>query len=233
MFLGSNQRITGNNKMVVGSNPVVRGNKNTVTGSNAQIHGDDNVVTGSNAQIWGNRNRVTGSNASIMAGNDNVICGYNGSISGGGTGNRIESVDDGSSIQSISVGPGGVQMQVNSGVTVNTFGGGMWQNNSKKKNPKKKGKKRERDETQYVEGPLPSDLTHDKPASGEEDAKSCIICLERTPCCVAYPCMHASYCVECARRLCFGESGTELLERGKVACAECRAPVDSIKRVFL
>lgn len=221
-FIGSNQKITGNGYNVIGSNAVVRGNGNNVVGSNARVYGNDNVVTGSNAQVWGDRNRVTGSNACVMSGSDNVLTGYNCRINGGGQNNRIGSVDDGSQIERISVGPGGVQ------IALGIVGGGMHQDNRKKK----KEKKRSRSEPEYTEGPPLSDLEHDTVAP--EDAKSsCIICLERLPCCVAYPCMHVSYCVHCARRLCFGESGTDLLEKGTVKCAECRNPVESIKRIFI
>ena len=99
----------------------------------------------------------------------------------------------------------------------------------------KKEKKRARendDDILFVEGPLPTDVLHDKSIPDGSDQKACIVCLERVPCCVALPCMHLSYCIACARRMCFGQTGVELYERGKVKCAECRVAVDAIKRTF-
>lgn len=236
-FIGSNQNVKGNGYNVVGSNATVRGNRNTVTGSNADVYGDDNIVTGSNASVWGNRNRITGSNATIMSGNDNVIVGTNSDIKGNGTGNRIEegNSDNHVDFQGI-VGNNRVVIMGsnNHGVAqVNMANRGVSFNpryanrmiigsNAEKKTTKK---------TKYIEGPVPGEAVHDKDAEEGKD-NACSICMERVACCVAGPCMHACYCVTCARRLCFGESGTDLLERGTVKCVKCREPVHSIKRIF-
>ena len=225
--------------IVGGSNQIFRGNKNTITGSNVIVYGDDNYITGSNVQVWGNCNRIIGSGGRVMSGNDNVIVGANAIIQGNGTGNTIELFNE---LMNNSVRVGNLTSFTSSNGDVHVswdgpvhIGNGsaaslgpvvVYASDEKKK--KKKSKK-------YVEGPLPTDVEHDKvsAAAEEDNAKTCIICLERAPCCVAYPCMHASYCVACARTLCFGESGTELYKRGKVKCAQCREKVNSIKRIFI
>jgi len=91
----------------------------------------------------------------------------------------------------------------------------------------KRERKREKI-TKYVEGPAKFELQYDEPA------KTCCICLENVPNCIASPCMHMIYCVACARILCFGSKDKEenLKQHGEVSCAECRKEVHSIKRVF-
>ena len=86
-------------------------------------------------------------------------------------------------------------------------------------------------EKEYVEGPIPAEIEHDEPQA-DEDGTTCIICLDNKPCCIALPCMHKKYCVQCARILCFGEDGTGLREFGAVECPECKEKILSIKRVF-
>lgn len=92
-------------------------------------------------------------------------------------------------------------------------------------------RKREREE-EFVDGPTPDQLLHDKIQANEVDGKTCVVCLENEPCCIATPCMHLIYCVKCARNLCFGPDGDNLKKVGEVKCAECRGEVKTIQRVF-
>jgi Paired amphipathic helix repeat len=63
---------------------------------------------------------------------------------------------------------------------------------------------------------------------------ACVICLENAPICAAIPCMHMSYCVHCARKLCFGgsdETPSIVRYHGELTCPVCRQDVHAIKRV--
>ena len=84
-----------------------------------------------------------------------------------------------------------------------------------------------------VEGPDFADVKHDTEADEEKGEECCIICLTNRRCCVTLPCLHLSYCITCARRLVFGETGMELKYRGEVSCPQCRDSVKRIKRVHL
>jgi hypothetical protein len=225
-------------QVLLGPNNNVNGDRNCIIGPNARVRGNDNEVVGPNAQVWGNRNRITGPNAQVMSGNDNVIMGPNGRISGGGTGNRIEysgSVVGGRSTSQVprSRKRNAAPAAQRADVVIMGSNHGVAQVNlippDKKSRPEPLAQGAE--ETQYVRGPPPSDIKHDRVA--EEGAIVCAICLERAACCVASPCMHACYCVACSRHLCFGESGADLFERGQVKCAKCREPVHSIKHIFI
>ena len=208
-------------------NIVVYGNRNIINGSNVEVHGNFNTITGSYARVWGHRNRIAGESGKLMSGSDNLLTGIWSTTHEDctGTGNKIEWTATFPGYKTVSVHLAGP-------VTLGE-GSAMGIGPVVVYAPPKQDKKKKKKSKKYVEGPLPSDVEHDKVPAAEEDAKTCIICLERAPCCVAYPCMHASYCVACARTLCFGESGTELYKRGKVKCAQCREKVDSIKRIFI
>jgi hypothetical protein len=238
-YIGPNQDVKANGVNVIGPNANVRGNRNTITGPNANVHGDDNIITGPNAHVWGNRNRITGPNARVHEGVDNVIhhgddlesiaSGHSGSTQRGTKPKKKPS-------RKREREPDVVIMGTNHGIAqLNTTGAqdalsfitDIFSGVSGVKKPTPVIL----DETQYVRGPPPSDVKHDRVA--EEGAIVCAICLERAACCVASPCMHACYCVACARHLCFGESGADLFERGKVKCAKCREPVHSIKHIFI
>ena len=84
-----------------------------------------------------------------------------------------------------------------------------------------------------VEGPSYKEVDHDQEADESINEPACIICMMNKRCCVTQPCMHLSYCIGCARRLVFGESGMELKYRGEVECPECRTEVKRIVRVHL
>lgn len=82
-----------------------------------------------------------------------------------------------------------------------------------------------------VECPSQEEVSHDRPAS--EGAPACVICQENVPLCIALPCLHMSYCVECARSLCLHrETGTPK-RKGRVNCAKCREPLHAVSRVFV
>jgi len=84
-----------------------------------------------------------------------------------------------------------------------------------------------------VEGPDYTQAKHDEEADEENDEECCIICMTNRRCCVTMPCLHLSYCITCARRLVYGESGMEMKYRGEVKCPKCQDNVKIIKRVYL
>jgi hypothetical protein len=85
------------------------------------------------------------------------------------------------------------------------------------------------------------DLSHDV-----KKIQTCTIFLENAPICQAIPCMHKSYCVQCARKLCFGADHARITTTGNtgiqkhhgelkcnVCCQDVHAPfseVSSTKR---
>ena len=62
-------------------------------------------------------------------------------------------------------------------------------------------------------------------------AGSCVICLHNIAICVALPCGHLSYCVECSRRMCTSNHGPKAV--GEVTCAHCRDEIQELKRVYM
>lgn len=232
VITGANAEVTGSGNTVTGSNPVVIGDRNTVTGSNASVTGNGNRVTGSNARVIGNGNTVTGTNATAEGNGNTVKSHGSSSIVQNMTGSWSSSSSSSSSIgqpNRVVIGSGLGNMMVFNNYPGSVIGG-VVTGSGDEKNKRQREEEEER-ETQYVEGPLPTDLPEDvaEPDSG----KACVICMERKPICVALPCMHQCYCVECARSMCFGVEGVDLKEQGSVKCAKCRSPVDSIKRIFL
>ena len=62
-------------------------------------------------------------------------------------------------------------------------------------------------------------------------AGSCVVCLHNVAICVALPCGHLSYCVECSRRMCTSLHGPKTV--GEVTCAHCRDEIQELKRVYM
>lgn len=204
MLIGSNQRRVCNDQRISGSNLVVVGNNNLILGYDNEVYGDNNTIQGDRVKVWGCKNKIMGNFAKVFTGDYNSI----------DTNNQTGEFMYPSGIHNTFV------VRPPPRRVVSTV---------------KKEKKRARendDDILFVEGPLPTDVLHDKSIPDGSDQKACIVCLERVPCCVALPCMHLSYCIACARRMCFCQTGVELYERGKVKCAECRVAVDGIKRTF-
>ncbi|MBX9636958.1 MAG: hypothetical protein K2Q45_05345 [Nitrosomonas sp.] len=218
MLIGSNMRRECNGQRISGSNLVVVGDNNLVLGYDNEVYGNENTISGDRVKVWGCRNKIKGSCAHIMVGNDNAIEGVDCQI-GLGARNMIRLPP----IRRVVEAP---RPQVH----------GEYNHERHRPVLTKKRSRENEDEKEvfYVEGPVPTDIVHDKnvPEDASGDQKACIVCLERVPCCVALPCMHLSYCITCAIRLCFGAKGTDLFERGQVKCAECRVSVDAIKRTF-
>jgi hypothetical protein len=224
MLIGSNIRHVCSNQRISGSNLVVVGNNNLILGYDNEVYGNDNTIQGDRVKVWGDKNKIIGNFAKVFTGDYNSIDTNNQTgefVYPSGRNNTF--VVRPPPIRPLAARPpppaAAAPPPRRLVLTI------------------KKEKKRARDdddgEVLFVEGPLPTDVLHDKPIpDGNADQKACIVCLERVPCCVALPCMHLSYCIACARRLCFGQTGVELYERGKVKCAECRVAVDAIKRTF-
>lgn len=196
-----------------GMNLTIKGDNNTVSGMNAIVYGDNNTVSRMCARVYGNNNTVSGM-WSKAYGYNNVVSGMNSQSFGP----RAEPDEQ-------------PNRERRGGITIagGVISGGLFQDNTKKE--KKKKKKRKEPEPIYVEGPTVAELEHDKIVADEDNEKTCVICLTNKSLCAAVPCMHMSYCVKCARFLCFGEEDT-LKQVGTVKCAECRAQVNAIKRIF-
>jgi hypothetical protein len=222
MLIGSNQRRECSNQRISGSNLVVVGNNNLILGYDNDVYGNNNTIQGDRVKVWGDKNKIRGSFAKVFSGSDNTIDCRSGTGQIISLGRNNTFVVHPPPIRPLAARPPPPPVAAAPPrrlvLTI------------------KKEKKRARDdddgEVLFVEGPLPTDVLHDKSIPDGSDQKACIVCLERVPCCVALPCMHLSYCIACARRLCFGQTGVELYERGKVKCAECRVAVDAIKRTF-
>lgn len=71
--------------------------------------------------------------------------------------------------------------------------------------------------------PSESDLKHDSKVENDGD-KTCVICMTNVPCCIALPCAHMNFCVDCSRELCKGKK--------EVKCPLCKDTLDGIKYVF-
>ncbi len=71
--------------------------------------------------------------------------------------------------------------------------------------------------------PTEADLTKDVDVL--EDQPSCIICNERRVCCIALPCAHLNFCVQCSRTLC--------KDKAMLDCPMCKKKVEEIKFVYM
>ena len=65
----------------------------------------------------------------------------------------------------------------------------------------------------------------------DETAGSCVICLQNKAICVALPCGHLSYCVECSRHMCTNHNSPKTI--GEVRCAHCRHEIHELKRLYM
>jgi hypothetical protein len=233
---GPNCTVTGDNNKLTGPNCTAHGNNNKLTGPNCTAHGDNNTLVGPNCKAHGRNNKVTG--PSFEGGNYGVaqinVGGEDGfstfSVGGvrfnnfaGGIGNVG---DDGPVVVNMSAG-GGMRIFKN-GVEQEPF---MVSKDSKKAKSKKRTAVEAEPEIKFIEGPSKADLANDK-ESGDGEA-TCIICLTNVPCCIATPCNHMSYCVSCARMLCFTNVEDESPKQvGQQACPKCKKQVEKITRVF-
>ncbi len=227
VITGSNAKITGNGNVVTGSNAWVKGNNNTVTGSNAWTKGNNNTVTGTGATVYGNDNKVTGINVTVH-GNNNNVKGRGIHVTGVGNVTENHDADQGGVIVN-NFGMQNVIGAIDANNVINIVDDSSSSSSSNEQQPKKKSRKRDR-EQEFVQGPVPDELKHDE--KEPDESKTCVVCLENKRICIAVPCHHLSYCVKCAREMCFGAAGDQIKETGEVKCAICREAVDSIKRTF-
>jgi len=238
---GPNCTVTGNNNKITGPNCTVHGNNNKLSGPNCTAHGDNNTLSGPNCKAYGNNNKITGPNfggdTQINVGGDDGVTSF--SIGGmrfnnfGGGGGLISTVGDGGSVV-VNMSPSGGMRVFKNGVEQEPF---MTSKKDKKKKKKKsarasRGRKDEDEpEIKFIEGPSKAELVQDKEAA--DNAPTCIICLTNVPCCIATPCNHLSFCVSCARALCFSNVEDEMPKQvGQQACPKCKKQVDKITRVF-
>ena len=240
-YSGDNQSIIVNHSRISGDNCRVTGDCNNVSGDNCIVVGDYNNVTGDNCKVTGSHNKVRGDNCIHNGVSVNAVR--------TNTGRVIMN-------QGMLVNQGDASMRF-----MNQGGGQDWtkqQKDGRNQHPKyqsggipytrevkgtteviKMGNVTFNnhfcapEEPQYVEGPLESDLKYDEVVEeGDDRTKPCIICMDNRACCIATPCMHLSFCIQCSRTLCFGQSGEELREQGEVQCPQCRMDVKSIKRTY-
>lgn len=259
IVVGSNATVTGNGNNITGQNATVNGNGNNVTGNGSRVNGNGNNVKGNNGRIIGNGNNVSGKD-NFVDGNGNHVTGVGNQIQGvgnvagvGGGGNVAVAVglqgmvfNNNNDDNNIVVVNGGAISSSSSSDDDSSSSSSSnnhpsdeaaqiidWQNQRDQLPPVNRSppisRKRDR-ETQYVEGPTPEEILHDEPEPDE--TLTCVVCLERKRICIALPCLHRSYCVVCARNMCFGANGDGIKEQGDVKCAVCRETVESIKRTF-
>lgn len=219
-FTSPNLHIIGDNNTITGPNCTVTGDNNKLTGPNCTAHGDNNKLTGPNCTAHGDNNTLVGPNCKAH-GRNNKVTGpsFEGSVIG-------NVGDDGPVVVNMSAG-GGMRIFKN-GVEQEPF---MVSKDSKKAKSKKRTAVEAEPEIKFIEGPSKADLANDK-ESGDGEA-TCIICLTNVPCCIATPCNHMSYCVSCARMLCFTNVEDESPKQvGQQACPKCKKQVEKITRVF-
>lgn len=214
---GPNCTMIGNNNKISGPNCTVYGNNNNLSGPNCTAHGDNNTLSGPNCKAYGNNNKTLG------GGEDGFTTFSIGGMRFNNFGGTIGAVGSGTV----------VNMSANGGMRV--FKDGVEQEpfmtSKKKKKSAKRGREDDEPEINFIEGPSKAELVHDKEAA--ENAPTCIICLTNVPCCIAAPCNHLSYCVSCARALCFSNVEDEMPKQvGQQACPKCKKQVDKITRVF-
>lgn len=215
-FTSPNLHIIGDNNTITGPNCTVTGDNNKLTGPNCTAHGNNNKLTGPNCTAHGDNNTLVGPNCKAHGRNNKVT----GPSFAGGIGNVG---DDGPVVVNMSAG-GGMRIFKN-GVEQEPF------MVSKKAKSKKRTAVEAEPEIKFIEGPSKADLANDK-ESGDGEA-TCIICLTNVPCCIATPCNHMSYCVSCARMLCFTNVEDESPKQvGQQACPKCKKQVEKITRVF-
>ena len=216
--------------MINGPNCKVFGNNNILNGPNCYAQGNNNTMNGPNCTAKGNNNKLAGPGCSAVGTNNKVnVDGDNYGIAQSVINNTFS--DDGGAgcAISISMGPGGMRI-FRDGVEQEPF---VVAKKDKKKKKERKSNRREKepDEPVFIEGPTAADLAADKEAKDNET--QCIICLTNSPCCIANPCNHLSFCVACARALCFASMEDERPKQvGELACPKCKEVVEKIKRVF-
>ena len=242
---GPNVSIAGNYNTINGDNCTVQGNYNKINSRNCKVFGNYNKLYGADCHVQGNYNTIYGS-GSTASGMYNTIVGKDGRGTADNYGiaqmhnfgsvvntfsddGFISSVGNGSSggAISISMGPGGMRI-FKDGVEQEPF---MKPKKEKKKKHKRKEEAQQKAELKFIEGPTAADLAADKEAKDNE--AQCIICLTNVPCCIAYPCNHLSFCVSCARTLCFANVDDEKPRQvGELACPKCKGTVEKMARVF-
>jgi hypothetical protein len=183
----------------------MRVSNQTLTGVGLDAIGDNNTLTGPGCSATGDNNTLISLNCRARGQNNTVRLGGGSSSS--------------SSSWSMSIGGGRVGMTRVIG-NVGDAGTVVMAKKKKRKEP----------EESFIEGPPPEDAQHDKVA--EEGAPTCVICMENVPCCIAAPCNHLSFCVRCARFLCFADAESAPKKAGTLQCPQCRMSVESMKRVF-
>ena len=70
-------------------------------------------------------------------------------------------------------------------------------------------------------GPSEADLAKDQ--LWEQTEGGCVICTDRKACCIALPCAHLNYCVQCSREVC---------KSTQPKCAVCRMDLTDMKVVY-
>lgn len=220
IFSGNGLSIEGDYNSVTGSNCIIKGNYNTLEGMSGTIVGDYNTLNSMNGNIRGNHNTLTGMNLTVVGDYNTLIDSMNGTANGNfnilegmnteafGSYNTVEGMNSRQVTTLISSSR--PYQRATTGLHLTP-----------------------RLPTQHnvVNGPSVADLSHDYQPN-DHASPSCIICLENAPICIASPCYHLSYCVRCARCLCYGQQGTDRKERGQLKCACCNCAVDEIKRVY-
>lgn len=233
IFNGTALTVHGDNNTINGPNCTVYGDNNKVNGPHCYVHGDNNVIKGSYCNARGDNNKLigtgccaTGMNNKIKKGDEFVS--HNPMVNDDylARAENLSDHSDGGVVVDMS-SDGGMRIWKN-GIEQQPF---MVAKKDKKKKEKKEKKRPEPKEPVFIEGPTAADLAADKEAKDNE--AQCIICLTNTPCCIANPCNHLSFCVACARTLCFASVKDERPKQvGELACPKCKAVVEKIKRVF-
>lgn len=236
MRAGDNSRFSISHGIVTGDNNTIFGNKNVINGDCNKIFGDDNVINGDNSKVVGDRNVANG-DCNRLKGSNNIANGDNNKIKDrGGVGDAVDVthlVNNFGRNNAQSRGGGQYAVGVNNVVQINDDSRQPGQRSKQLIDywKKLKGKKREREEVQYIEVPTEEEAReHDAPLDDNpENAPECRICMDRKPLCAILPCMHQCLCCACARTI--AADGTK--EQGSVECPICKAKIEKIKRIFI
>ena len=230
--------IIGNGNIVFGPGCTVAGDNNTLNGL-SKVNGNSNIIHGCHiifgffgpySVVTGNNNIIFGPNITER-GNNNILIGQNGQITfhssnnGTVTVNGVEVNDANDVMNQVNWGQFRQAFPENDlGRNVGPFRSSTYANVPNAS----------QDSTTPIKVPTLADVSNDS-IRGPNDGGSCIICLENKAICIALPCAHLRYCVQCARDLCCdgGEGGSIPQNIGQVHCPVCRQDIGEMKRCFL
>jgi len=208
----NNTIIRGDNNIIIGDHNIIHGNNCSVTGDCNVIYGDDNVGYGDNSDTFGQNNHIIGNNHQYHGPREGGMDEGTDGMTEGMTEDRIRSqelfikeLDD--ALKIIEVQNAARRLKRNE-----------WLDDRQARMERRLERQR------LMEGGLSTIKGTDNLFNSDDPtAKPCVICLDNQAHCVAIPCGHLSYCVNCANH-CLLSKITN--------CAICRKYVNSFYYIY-